>query len=68
MSTAVTKETLNVFIELKERQIHVPHFASEQPSQLDFASAQGFFWKELLLFVVYHAALGGTHTFHRDNY
>lgn len=68
MSTAVTKETRSVFIELQKRQVHVPHFDSEQPSRLDFASAQGFFWKELLLFVVYHAALGGTRTFHRDNY
>lgn len=39
MSTVVTKETLIVFIELNKRQIQVPHFDSEQPSQLDFASA-----------------------------
>lgn len=38
MSTAAAKETLNVFIELNKRQIQVPRFDSEQPSQLDFAS------------------------------
>lgn len=43
MSTAVTKETLNVFIELNKRQIQVLHFDSEQPSQLDLLLPKDYF-------------------------
>lgn len=45
-----------------------PPFDSEQPSRLDFTPASRLFWKELLLSMIYHAALRGTRTFHRDNH
>jgi len=68
MATAEALEGLGVFIDPTNPQFQVPRFDSAPPSPLDFVSAWGLFWKELLLSLIYRSALGGTLTFRRDNY